>query len=80
MVIKYKDEGTMTEPIDVLDASDGLPVYVLVEKLLAIGQTERIITIAREDGNIAIYNTSEGNMVYTGYIDIKDGEFVDAKK
>lgn len=45
----------MSKPVDVLDASDGLPIYVLVEKLLAIGQTERVITMSREDGNIAIY-------------------------
>lgn len=59
-----------------LDGDKGVPIYVIVEKLLAIGQTEKVITMSTQEGNIAVYNTTKGDIVYTGYIDIAKGEFI----
>lgn len=65
----------MTDTID-LNAVKGCPVYTLVELLLEIGQTDRVITMSTQEGNIAIYNVTDGTIVYHGYIDIKEGVMV----
>lgn len=63
-----------------LNAYKGVPIYVIVEKLLDIGQLEKVVTMATQEGNIAIYNTKDGNIYYMGYVDISKSEFVAATK
>ena len=63
-----------------LNQYKSVEIYKIVEELLAIGQMEKVVTMATQEGNIAIYNTSDGNIHYMGYIDLETSEFIEAEK
>ena len=62
-----------------LNQYKSVEIYKIVEELLAIGQMEKVVTMSTQEGNIAIYNTKDGNICYIGYIDMETSQFIQAE-